>query len=152
MVKEVNFEDVKRDVIHAFTNGCMCSESVITIANKHWDLGMGDDIMAIATGFPFGFGDGGNVCGAVAAATMSLGKVFGRVIPGDPSYEKCTSLVRELNDDVIAKFGSALCPDLLEGYEFATPVRKEHCTEIVVAVLESFARIMERECGVHVCW
>ena len=50
----------------------MCSESVITIANKHWDLGMGDDIMAIATGFPFGFGDGGNVCGAVAAATMSL--------------------------------------------------------------------------------
>ena len=35
MVKEVNFEDVKRDVIHAFTNGCMCSESVITIANKH---------------------------------------------------------------------------------------------------------------------
>ena len=59
MVKEVNFEDVKRDVIHAFTNGCMCSESVITIANKHWDLGMGDDIMAIATGFPFGFGDGG---------------------------------------------------------------------------------------------
>ena len=120
MVKEVNFEDVKRDVIHAFTNGCMCSESVITIANKHWDLGMGDDIMAIATGFPFGFGDGGNV--------------------------------RELNDDVIAKVGSALCPDLLEGYEFATPVRKEHCTEIVVAVLESFARIMERECGVHVCW
>ena len=34
MVKEVNFEDVKRDVIHAFTNGCMCSESVITIATS----------------------------------------------------------------------------------------------------------------------
>ena len=49
MVKEVNFEDVRRDVIHAFTNGCMCSESVITIANKHWDLGMGDDICLLYT-------------------------------------------------------------------------------------------------------
>lgn len=151
MVKQVNFEDVKHDVIKAFTTGCMCSESVVTVANKHWELGMSDDIMAIATGFPYGFGNGGNVCGAVAGATMALGKVFGRVIPGDPSYEKCIKLVRELNDDVIAKFGSALCPELLEGYEFTTPVRKEHCIEIVVAVMESFARIMERECGIRIC-
>lgn len=73
------------------------------------------------------------------------------VIPGDPSYEKCIALVRELNDEVIAGFGSALCPELLEGYEFKTPERKQHCIEIVVAVIEIFAHIMERECGVKVC-
>jgi len=151
MVEQVNLEAVKKDVVDAFTTGCMCSESVVTIANKHWDLGMSDDIMAIATGFPYGFGNGGNVCGAVAGATMALGKVFGRVIPGDPSYEKCIALVRELNDEVIAGFGSALCPELLEGYEFKTPERKQHCIEIVVAVIEIFAHIMERECGVKVC-
>lgn len=150
MVKSINLEEVKADAVKTFTTGCMCSETLVLMVNKHWDLDMSEDIMAIATGFPYGFGNGGNVCGAVAGATMGLGKVFGRVIPGDPSYEKCTSLVRELNDGVIKRFGSALCPDLIADYEFKTEERKNHCIEIVLVVIEEFAKIMERECGVKI--
>ncbi len=48
------------------------------------------------------------------------------------------ALRKRVNDDVIAKFGSAR-PDLLEGYKFCNTVCKEHCTEIVVTGAESFA-------------
>ncbi len=64
------------------------------------------------------------------------------------------SLVRELNDDVIAKFGSALCPDLLEGYEFGNNGSQGTLAPKIVVnrYLSHSPRIMERECGVHVCW
>jgi C_GCAxxG_C_C family probable redox protein len=150
MVKEVDLKDMKEKTIGAFTGGYMCSETLVYILNKYYDLGMTDDAIKMSTGFPFGFGDGGNVCGAVAGATMCLGKVFGRVTPGDPQYAKCCSLVREMNDDVIAKFGTTICPVLIEDYDFKTPERKQHCIDIVLTVVESFAKIMERECGVKI--
>jgi len=58
--------------------------------------------------------------------------------------------VRELNDDVIGQFGTTICPDLIKDYGFKDPDRKEHCTHIVLTVVESFAKIMERECGVEI--
>jgi C_GCAxxG_C_C family probable redox protein len=150
MVKEVNLADMKEKTIGAFTGGYMCSETVVYILNKYYDLGISEDAIAMSTGFPFGFGDGGNVCGAVAGATMCLGKVFGRTVPGDPKYQKCCTLVRELNDDVIAEYGTTICPQLIEDYDFKEPDRKQHCIGIVLTVIESFAEIMERECGVTV--
>ena len=76
---------------------------------------------------------------------MALGKVFGRTVKGDPAFQKCIDLVRELNDDVIAEYGSAICPELIKDYEFTDPDRKTHCTGIVHACIKSFAKIMERE-------
>jgi len=150
MVKEVNLEQMLADAQENFTTGYMCSESVLDVLNRHYELGIGDEAIAMSTGFPYGFGDGGNVCGAVAGATMALGKVFGRTVKGDPAYEKCIRLVRELNDDVHAEYGSSICPELIADYEFATPERKTHCTGIVYACVKSFAKIMERECGIAV--
>lgn len=150
MTKAVNLEQMLAYAAENFTTGFMCSESVLDVLNKHYELGIGEEAIAMSTGFPYGFGDGGNVCGAVAGATMALGKVFGRTVKGDPAYEKCIALVRELNDDVIAEYGSALCPELIKDYEFADPERKTHCTGVVYACIKSFAKIMERECGVAV--
>ena len=150
MVKEVNLNDLMEKTVGAFTGGYMCSETVVYILNKYYDLGISEDAIAMSTGFPFGFGGGGNVCGAVAGATMCLGKVFGRTIPGDPKYQKCCSLVRELNDDVIAEYGTTICPTLIADYDFKAPDRKKHCIGIVLTVVESFAKIMERECGVSI--
>lgn len=148
MVKEVNVKQMHDEAKEAFTTGYMCSETTLYILNKFYDLGIGEDAIAMSTGFPFGFGNGGNVCGAVAGATMCLGKLFGRTVKGDPAYEKCCNLVRELNDDVISKYGTAICPELIADYEFTEPDRKTHCINILFAVLDSFAKIMEREFGV----
>lgn len=150
MVKEVDLQRMLDDATENFTTGFMCSESVLEVLDRHYGLGMGDDAIAMSTGFPYGFGDGGNVCGAVAGATMALGKLFGRSVKGDPAFQKCIDLVRELNDDVIAEFGSAICPVLIENYDFKDPERKKHCTGIVHACIRSFAKIVERECGVRV--
>ena len=150
MVSEVNLQKMLDDATENFTTGFMCSESVLDVLNRHYELGIGEEAIAMSTGFPYGFGDGGNVCGAVAGATMVLGKVFGRTAKGDPAYEKCIALVRELNDDVIAAYGTAICPDLIKDYEFTDPERKTHCTGIVHECIRAFANIMERECKVAV--
>ena len=150
MVKEINLDKLLSDATENFTTGFMCSESVLEALNRHYELGIGEDAIAMSTGFPYGFGDGGNVCGAVAGATMCIGKVFGRTVKGDPAFQKCIDLVRELNDDVIAEYGSAICPVLIENYSFKDPERKTHCTGIVHACIRSFAKIMERECGVAI--
>ena len=90
------------------------------------------------------------MCGAVAGATMCLGKVFGRTVKGDPAFKKCIDLVRELNEDVAKEYVSSICPELIADYEFSDPERKTYCTGIVHTCIRSFAKIMERECGVTV--
>lgn len=87
MVKEVNMTKMLEDATENFTTGFMCSESVLEVLNRHYELGIGEEAIALSTGFPYGFGDGGNVCGAVAGATMCLGKVFGRTVKGDPAFK-----------------------------------------------------------------
>ena len=118
MVKEVDLEKMLADATENFTTGYMCSESVLEVLNRHYELGIGEEAIALSTGFPYGFGDGGNVCGAVAGATMCLGKVFGRTVKGDPAFQKCIDLVRELNEDVAKEYVSSICPELIHDYEF----------------------------------
>ncbi|MBE6040968.1 MAG: C_GCAxxG_C_C family protein [Clostridiales bacterium] len=150
MVKEVYLEKMLADATENFTTGFMCSESVLEVLNRHYELGIGEEAIAMSTGFPYGFGNGGNVCGAVAGATMAIGKVFGRTVKGDPAFQKCIDLVRELNDDVAAEYKSSICPELIREYDFYDPERKTFCTGLVHEVIRSFAKIMERECGVEV--
>ncbi|MBQ0004934.1 MAG: C-GCAxxG-C-C family protein [Clostridiales bacterium] len=150
MVKEVNITEMKAYLKEDFTTGFMCSESVLDTLNKFYDLGIGEEAIALSTGFPYGFGNGGNLCGGVAGATMALGKVFGRTVKGDPAYQKCIDIVRELNDDVAAAYKTSICPDLIADYDFKDPERKTHCTNILYVIVESFAKIMERECGVAI--
>ncbi len=150
MVKEVNMEAMKDYLKEDFTTGYMCSESVLDTLNKFYELGISEEAIALSTGFPYGFGDGGNVCGGVAGATMALGKIFGRTVKGDPAYEKCIQVVRELNDDVAAAYKTSICPDLIADYDFKDAERKVFCTELLYVIVESFAKIMERECGVKI--
>ena len=150
MVKEVNLEEMYKEAVEVFTTGYMCSETVVYVLNKEYELGMPEDIIAISTGFPYGFGNGGNVCGAVAGVTMCLGKVFGRNVKGDPKFQKCLDVVREFNDDFMEDFGTTICPELIKDYEFPDPDRKAHCINIVKKCIEVFADIMEREKGVKV--
>ena len=149
MVERVNLKNMLDDATEDFTTGFMCSETVLDVLNRHYELGINEEAIAMSTGFPYGFGNGGNVCGAVAGATMALGKVFGRTEKG-ASVTKILQLVRELNEDVAKKYGSSICPEIIKDYQFADPDRKIHCTGLVHEVIKSFAKIMERECGVAV--
>ena len=61
MVKEVDLNKMLEDATENFTTGFMCSESVLDVLNRHYELGIGEEAIAMSTGFPYGFGDGGNV-------------------------------------------------------------------------------------------
>ncbi len=108
-------------------------------------MNLPDCAIALSSGFPYGFGDGGTICGAIAGATMVLGAIFGRTQLSDPLPKKCLDFTRELNDYIIKKHNTPYCPILIEDYEFATATRKEFCTNLVYDILDCFALIMERE-------
>ena len=63
MVSEIKMDELREKAVGAFTGGYMCSETLVYILNKYYDLGISEEAIAMSTGFPFGFGDGGNVCG-----------------------------------------------------------------------------------------
>ena len=53
MVKEVCMEKMLADATENFTTGFMCSESVLEVLNRHYELGIGEEAIALSTGFPF---------------------------------------------------------------------------------------------------
>ena len=113
--------------------------------NFGWDLS--DDAIALSTGFPWGLGGAGCICGAVAGSTMCLGYVFGRREPGKP-VAKCHKLTKELADTFKEKLGPICCKKFTQ--EFADrndPARKRKCTDAVLLCAETAARIIVRETG-----
>lgn len=89
MVKKVNIEELQKDAVEIFTQGFACSESVIYAIRKHFEIELSDDAIAMSSGFPWGLGGGGCICGALAGGTMMIGYFFGRRVPGDPKINKC---------------------------------------------------------------
>ena len=73
MVQSVSLEQLRKDAVDIFHNGFACSESVIYSIRKNLELDMSDDAFAMSTGFPWGLGGAGCLCGAVAGGTMCIG-------------------------------------------------------------------------------
>ncbi len=93
MVQSVSLEQLRKDAVDIFHNGFACSESVIYSIRKNFELDMSDDAFAMSTGFPWGLGGAGCLCGAVAGGTMCIGYVFGRRKPSPERKSFCTELV-----------------------------------------------------------
>lgn len=145
MTTNVNIEQLQKDAIEIFTNGFACSESVIYAIRKHFELDMSDDAIAMSSGFPWGLGGGGCICGALAGGTMCIGYCFGRRTPGDPCIDKCFELTHEFHDYFKETCGATCCGCLTKGYEKDAPERKELCKKFVSAAVEKVAEILIRE-------
>ena len=99
----------------------------------------------MSSGFPWGLGGGGCICGALAGAAMCIGYFYGRRTPGDPKINRCFELTNELHDKFKEAHGSTCCPALWIGLEKNSPERKEKCTKIVVETVKITAEILIRE-------
>lgn len=150
MITTITREELQNEANFVFRNGYTWGETVVYVLNKCYDLQLPDVSIALSSGFPYGFGVGGNICGAVAGTTMILGSVFGRTKRTDPLPQKCLDVTRELNDYIVAHRKTVICPEYIQDYTFATPERKDHCTELIFDILEIFAKIMERERGITI--
>lgn len=145
MTTDINMEQLKRDAEEIFCNGFACSESVIYTLRNHFQIEFSDDAIAMSSGFPWGLGGGGCLCGAVAGGTMILGYFFGRTVPGDPKNVKCFALTEEFHDAFKKEFGATCCRVLTKGMERDSKERKDHCIKMVKFTVEKIAEIVKRE-------
>lgn len=147
MNTEIHLPELKKDASQAFHSGFACSESVIFAIRKHFALEMSDDAIAMSSGFPWGLGGGGCICGALAGGTMCIGYVFGRTVPGDSKVQTCFRLTQELHDSFRNSCGGTCCRILTRGMEKQSPERKAQCTAFVGHTVEKVAEILLREAG-----
>ena len=68
----MNMEKLEQDAADIFHQGFACSESVIYAIRKHFGIDLSDDAIAMSSGFPWGLGGGGCICGALAGGTMCI--------------------------------------------------------------------------------
>ncbi|MCP1111119.1 C_GCAxxG_C_C family probable redox protein [Lachnospiraceae bacterium PF1-21] len=141
MNKDVDMKALKADAIDIFNNGFACSEAVIYAIRKHFDLAIPDDAIAMSSGFPWGLGGGGCICGALAGGTMCLGYVYGRRKPGEDN-SKVFELTNKLHQHFKETHGSTCCRVLTKGMEKASPERKAHCTTMVADTVEYVATLL----------
>lgn len=71
MTTNVDLEKLQKDAVDIFNQGFACSESVIYAIKENFELDMSDDAIAMSSGFPWGLGGGGCICGALAGATCA---------------------------------------------------------------------------------
>lgn len=145
MKREVDIELLKKDALDIFYKGYACSESVIYAIDRAFDAGMPQSAIAMSSGFPWGFGGGGCLCGAMAGGSMCLGYFFGKQFPGDESGAKCQALSKELYDHFKENFGAACCRALIKGKERNSPERKKQCESYVAVSVVKTAEIIMRE-------
>jgi len=149
MVDFISFEALRRDAVNAFHTGYACSESVIVAIRKNFGFDFSDDAIAMSTGFPWGLGGAGCICGAVAGGAMCIGFAFGRRTPGDPCAANCHKLTKVFAEAIRAKFGATCCGRLIANFEDRdSPARKAHCTDIVEFAVTEAAAIIARELGI----
>ncbi len=147
MPERISYQQICDDAEEIFHNGFACSESVIWALRKNfaWTQ-LSDDAIAMGSGFPWGLGGVGCLCGAVAGGSMCLGYVFGRREPGDPRGPECQKLTREFAEAVRREYGACCCGSLIADFaDRNAPERKAKCTEIVRFCAWTAAAIIARE-------
>lgn len=145
MLNKIDIKKCQDDARYVFTHGFACSESVIYALNKHFEMNLSEDAIAMSSGFPWGLGGAGCICGAVAGATMILGSIFGRRKIGDDCIQRCFELTKEMHDRFTAEFEAVCCGRLIEGMERNSDKRKLKCIKQVECVIQITAQIIMRE-------
>ena len=131
MKKDFDMEQARAYADEAFHSGYACSEAVIDTFRKTLELDIPDEAIAMSSGFPWGLGGGGCICGALAGATMCLGYLYGRTEPGDPKINRCFEMSKKMHDAFRDKNGATCCRALTHGYDNDAPDRKCKCAKIV---------------------
>lgn len=93
MNTNVDVDAMRKDAVEIFQKGFACSESVIYAIKKGFDLDLSDDAIAMSSGFPWGLGDGGCICGALAGATCCRVLTRGKEKNSPERKAQCISFV-----------------------------------------------------------
>ena len=135
-MKNVNYEEMNNYAMDLFHKGFTCAETVMYTINKFMDLGLDEKSFAMSSGFPWGLGGGGCICGALAGSSMILSSKYGRKSFNETRNEKCFPINKELHDEFKKKCGGTCCRVLMKGLDKDDPQRKANCSEYVKNALK----------------
>ena len=125
--------------IEYFNQGFSCSESIIMEAI---DKGICDSsLLSVATSFSGGMGSG-CLCGAIAGAQLVIGSLYGRDNTNN-NEPVARQLAKKFVDEFKAQHGVTCCKVLSRGFEFNSPERKQHCTNLVEFCSNKLYEIIE---------
>lgn len=143
MNTNIDMNKLQDDAEKIFTTGFACSESVIAAIRDAFDLNIPDSAIAMSSGFPWGLGGAGCLCGAVAGGAMCIGFLYGRTTPGDPKINRCFELTNEFHDKFKKEFGTTCCRVLIKNYpDKNSQERKCHCIRMVRFAVVAVAEIL----------
>ncbi len=109
-----------------FKKGYSCSESVVQAAiDKGY---VSKELLSAATAFSGGMGVR-CLCGTVAGSQLVIGSMFGKNEQKDGMQAR--ALAKQFNEKFSQKYKVNCCKVLSAGFDFHSPERKTHCTNIV---------------------
>jgi C_GCAxxG_C_C family probable redox protein len=128
-------QNLVEDAVNYFRDGLYCSEAILHAFNGHYELGISDDILKIATGFGVGLGGSKCSCGSLTGGVMVLSLVFGRS-GADQSDAAAVSAVAELYSKFKKEFGASCCRVLTKPVVWGSPEHHKYCERYVRSAVE----------------
>jgi C_GCAxxG_C_C family probable redox protein len=120
----------KEKAIEYFRNKFNCSQAVFTVFGT--EEGLSEDIcLKAGCGFGGGIGRQQLTCGALTGAVMALGMKYGKAM-NDPEEKKAETYARtrELFEEFKRLNGSAVCRELLKGFDMNDPDDHKRITNL----------------------
>lgn len=145
-MKKVNVSKIRSTAENYYKNGDFyCSESIIKTLKDEFKPEVGDEVVALASGFPVGMGHAGCTCGAVVGSQMALGLIFGRQKAKGKEVEKTMELSKEIHD-IFRKDNKTLCCRILtKDMKLGSKVHMDQCVRFTGDMAEATAKIIARE-------
>ncbi len=148
-VKELNVSAGNvEDSAAYFKNGFYCSEAILKAFNEHYNLGLPQEFLKIATGFGAGIGASKCCCGSLTGGVMVLSLVAGRTKP-EESETPAFDAAGTLHDRFKEAFGATCCRALTKHVEWGSPEHHEYCVRFVRGAAELTEAILRENLGKH---
>lgn len=128
---------IKQKAVENFKKGYSCSESIVKAAIDEGLIPA--EFLPCATSFSAGMSSG-CLCGAIAGSQMVIGYIHGK-----GKTESARGLAKEFIDEFKKSHKATCCKVLTTGFDFHSPERKAHCTNMVYDCGKILEIILEKE-------
>ncbi len=150
-MKSINILEIRNTAEEYYRRGDFyCSEAIIKTLKDVFKPEVGDEVIAMASGFPVGMGYSGCSCGAVVGAQMVLGLIFGRSKAKGKEVTKAMELSKEVHDIFRDKNKTLCCRILTKDMKLGSKIHMEQCIRFTGEMAEAAARIIARELDIPI--
>jgi C_GCAxxG_C_C family probable redox protein len=136
-------EEIER---YFYIDGFNCAETTFKILYDNGYVKNADEnTIKMLTGFGGGVTKG-SICGAVAAAVMAFGSIYGRTRPEQPR-EISKKIIGSYLDKFIDEYGSINCEKIIKDFTPKTKEQYEYCKKVINSSITHFITVINDSRG-----